>query len=1027
MSKSFSEEPILNSPYMIPNRHHPLDEGGQPLEGPAIHGRRKSVFMTPIPKSRKGRREGQEEQGALSIDNEEISTEAQKYTDNNLINQIRNYVNSWRELKNPADWGVTPVTQRLLSHWRTHKFEAIQPFFCQVEAVETAIWLTEVASKQKQYKHIWQSIKRANKDANPEIMRLSFKMATGTGKTTVMAMIIAWQTLNAVRMQNSSKYSRGFLIIAPGITIRDRLRVLLPEDSESYYASRELVPQDMLRDLGKAKIVIQNYHAFHHRETVKMSATGRKFLQGRDEPINTKETNGQMLQRACGSLLTMKNVVVINDEAHHCYEEKPDSDNEVSLDADEKVEAKENSEAARLWINGIKALKEKVKVRAVYDLSATPFFLRGSGYAEGTLFPWVVSDFSLMDAIESGIVKLPRIPVDDNIPDADKPIYRDLWGHLKDNGHSLPKKGAKKAEDLDPHKLPTPIQTALNSLYDHYKQIDQQWRAAGIRVPPVFIVVCNNTSTSKMVYEWISGWARESEDMETDDWHQGHLELFRNYDEHGERLKRPNTLLIDSVQLESGDALDKDFRKFAEPEIEQFKREMLERGKSQKEVENITDQDLLREVMNTVGKEGKLGGGIRCVVSVSMLTEGWDTNTVTHILGLRAFGTQLLCEQVVGRALRRLSYNLNDKQQFDAEYANILGIPFDFTASPVVAKPTKPKPSTRVYAIREREKDHEIRFPRVTGYRKDFEPDRIKAEFTEDSRLVINTGEVGATRTLLAGIVGEEVEIGPDFLKEMRTSEISFHLAKQLLYQRYRKVDESAPMHLFIPLQKTARRWIEEGYLECVGEGTNKGMVLYQELADQAVELIDAAIQRRMGEESGIKALLDPYNPHGSTHHVSFNTTKTIFHETIQSHVNLVICDSTWEREFTRVLEAHPKVLSYVKNQGLQFEVPYMVGTKARKYIPDFIARVDDGQEDLLHLVIEVKGRRGVDEQIKAETMRTKWIPGVNALGSYGRWGFLELRDVFEMEAELGQKIEQEFNKSLEEAVSRDEKTGETV
>lgn len=1026
MSSSFFKEPILNSPYAIPERHHPLDEKGQPLESPVVEGRRKSVFLTPIPKSRKGRRNPQGEQGTLGIDDEEISTESQKYSENTLINQIRRYVDDWRELKNPGAWGVTPVTQRLLSHWRTHNFNKIQPFFCQIEAVETAIWLTEVASKQKQYRPVWQSIEQANKDANPEIMRLAMKMATGTGKTTVMAMLIAWQTLNAVRMQNSGKYSRGFLIVAPGITIRDRLRVLLPEDSESYYANRELVPLDMLPDLGKARIVIQNYHAFQNRETVKMSAVGRKFLQGRDEPIKTKETDGQMLQRACGSLLSMKNVVVINDEAHHCYEEKPNSDEE-DLATEEKDEAQKNSEAARLWINGIKALKKKVKVQAVYDLSATPFFLRGSGYAEGTLFPWVVSDFSLMDAIESGIVKLPRIPVDDNIVEADKPIYRDLWGHLKEQGYSLPKKGAKKAEDLDPHKLPTPVQTALNSLYDHYIKIDKEWRAAGVKVPPVFIVVCNNTSTSKMVYEWISGWARESDDIESDDWHLGHLELFRNYDERGERLKRPNTLLIDSVQLESGDALDKGFRKFAEPEIEQFKRESLERGKSQKEVENTSDQELLREVMNTVGKEGKLGGNIRCVVSVSMLTEGWDTNTVTHILGLRAFGTQLLCEQVVGRALRRLSYDLNDQQLFDTEYANILGIPFDFTASPVVAKPTKPKPSTRVYAIKERETEHEIRFPRVSGYRKDFEPDKIKAEFTEDSRLVIDPRKVGATRTVLAGIVGEDLEIGPDYMKEMRTSEISFKLAKILLLQRYKKADESIPMHLFTPLQQTTRRWIEEGYLECVGEGTVNGMVLYQDIAEEAIELIDAAIQRTMGGEAGIKALIDPYNPHGSSRHVSFNTTKTIFHETIKSHVNLVICDSTWEREFTRVLEAHSRVLSYVKNHGLQFEVPYMVGTSARRYIPDFIAKVDDGQDDPLNLVIEVKGRRGVDEQIKAETMRTKWAPGVNALGTFGRWDFLELLDVFEMEAELGQKIEQEFNKSLEEAVVRNAKSGETV
>ncbi len=1026
MSNSFFNEPILNSPYKIPTRYHPLDKNGQPLEGQPEDGRRKSEFLTPVPESRKSRRMGKVEQGDLGIDDTDQSTEVQKYNPNSLVNLIRTHVATWRDLRNPNDWGVTPVTQRLLTHWRHHNFEDIQPFFCQIEAVETAIWLSEVARNEKQYKAIWEHITGANKQANPEIIRMALKMATGTGKTTVMAMLIAWQAINAIRTPNSKKFSRGFLIIAPGITIRDRLRVLLPEDSESYYSSRELVPADMLRDLGQAKIVIQNYHAFQRRETVKMSKVGRAFVRGRDEPIDTRETEGKMLQRACGELLSIKNVVVINDEAHHCYREKPDTDEEGELSPEEKDEANKNNEAARLWISGIEALKKKVGVPAVYDLSATPFFLSGSGYAEGTLFPWTVSDFSLMDAIESGIVKLPRIPVDDNIPEADDPIYRDLWKHLKEQGYSMPKMGAKKSKNLDPHSLPSPIQTALNSLYDHYIKVDKEWRAAGIKTPPVFIVVCNNTSTSKLVYEWISGWARESEDFENDDWHQGHLEMFQNFDENGERLARPNTLLIDSVQLESGEALDKDFRKFAAPEIDKFKQEMLERGASQKEVENITDQELLREVMNTVGKPGKLGADIRCVVSVSMLTEGWDTNTVTHILGLRAFGTQLLCEQVVGRALRRLSYDLNDKGLFGEEYADILGIPFDFTANPVVAKPTKPKPITRVHALKEREA-LTITFPRVTGYRKDFRDERIRAEFTEDSRLEINPLMVGATRTVLAGIVGEDIEIGPDYMREMRTSEISYNLAKILFFSRYKKVNEPAPMHLFPSLQQVVRRWLDEDYLTCTGPSIYRGMVLYRDIANRAVELIDAACQRKMGDDKSIKALIDPYNPHGSTRHVAFNTTKDLFHETRKSHVNLVVCDSSWERELARVLESHPKVISYVKNQGLQFEVPYSDGTSNRKYIPDFIVQVDDGYEDPLNLVVEVKGRRGVDEQIKAETMHTKWIPGVNALGTFGRWGFLELRDVFEMESELGEKIEREFGQHMDEVLNKNAQAGETV
>jgi type III restriction enzyme len=272
--------------------------------------------------------------------------------------------------------------------------------------------------------------------------------------------------------------------------------------------------------------------------------------------------------------MALKNVVVLNDEAHHCYREKAQSDEEAELNGEDKEEAKKNNETARLWISGIEALKRKVGVRAVYDLSATPFFLRGSGYAEGTLFPWTVSDFSLMDAIECGIVKLPRVPVADNLPGNDAPIYRNLWDHI---GKEMPKKGRGKSGRLDPLSLPNELQTALHALYGHYEKTFDLWKQEGIEVPPVFIVVCNNTSTSQLVYEWIAGFERLQDDDEQSHFHNGQLALFRNYDEYGNRLARPNTLLIDSEQLESGDALDPNFREIAGPEIEQFKRELIER------------------------------------------------------------------------------------------------------------------------------------------------------------------------------------------------------------------------------------------------------------------------------------------------------------------------------------------------------------------------------------------------------------------------------------------------------------------
>ncbi|HJN11792.1 MAG TPA: DEAD/DEAH box helicase family protein, partial [Pirellulaceae bacterium] len=535
-----------------------------------------------------------------------------------------------------------------------------------------AIWLTEVAPNIKAGKRLLEYLGRANQDANPELFRLALKLATGAGKTTVMAMLIAWQTINAVRRPNSKKFTRGFLIVAPGLTIKDRLRVLQPNDPDSYYASRELVPGDMLDDLNRAKIVITNYHAFKLRERVDLSKGGRQLLQGRrGEELNTLETEGQMLQRVMPDLMGIKNILALNDEAHHCYREKPKDAADEDLKGDERKEAEKNNAAARLWISGLEAVNRKLGLARALDLSATPFFLRGSGYAEGTLFPWTMSDFSLMDAIESGIVKLPRVPVAENIPGNEMPMFRNLWENIRKD---MPKKGRGKAKELDPLKLPTRLQTALQALYGHYEKTYKLWQDAGIKVPPCFIIVCQNTAISKLIYDYVSGFQRPNEDGTTTLEH-GRLALFRNFDEStGNPLPRPNTLLIDSEQLEAGDALDDNFRKMASDEIERFRREIVERTGDPRAGEKITDQELLREVMNTVGKPEQLGGSIRCVVSVSMLTEGWDANTVTHVLGVRAFGTQLLCEQVIGRALRRQSYDLNEQGLFNVEYADVFGI-----------------------------------------------------------------------------------------------------------------------------------------------------------------------------------------------------------------------------------------------------------------------------------------------------------------------------------------------------------------
>ena len=767
MSNPFFDHPILNSPYEYPRRHWELDELGQPTQK-IIEQRRSAKFVTPIPKPKKHKASAQKE--IVFDEGKGLSSEKQQYDTTSTINEVRSYVDTWRALPNPSQWQVTPETARLLQHWRNSEGRSIRQFFCQVEAVETAIWLTEVAPHSRNGQRVLAHLAAANKDANPELMRLALKLATGAGKTTVMAMLIAWQTINAVRRQSSKTFTRGFLVCAPGLTIKDRLRVLQPNDPNNLYVNLEIVPNDLLDDVNRAKIVITNYHAFKLRERIELSKGGRQLLEGRTgEEIETLETEGQMLQRVMPDLMGMKNILIINDEAHHCYREKPTEADDEDLKGDDKKEAEKNNEAARLWISGLEMVNRKLGLSRVIDLSATPFFLRGSGYAEGTMFPWTMSDFSLMDAIECGIVKLPRVPVAENIPGNEMPMFRDLWENIRAD---MPKKGRAKGGELDPLELPVRLQTAFEALYGHYEKTFNLWVEKGIKVPPCFIVVCQNTAISKLVYDYISGFHRKQADG-TETLHNGRLALFRNFDDTtGNPLPRPNTLLIDSEQLEAGDALDDNFRAMAADEIDRFRREIVERTGDVRAAENLTDQELLREAMNTVGKFGQLGGSIRCVVSVSMLTEGWDANTVTHVLGIRAFGTQLLCEQVIGRALRRQSYDLNEEGLFNVEYADVFGIPFDFTAKPVIAPPQPPRETVQVRAISPERDALEIRFPRVEGYRVELPEERLTADFNDDSILELSPDLVGPSITRNSGIIGEGVDLSLEHLGDMRPSSL---------------------------------------------------------------------------------------------------------------------------------------------------------------------------------------------------------------------------------------------------------------
>ena len=975
----FREEPVINSPFVAPTLHFDLDKDGQPT-GFTKPGRRESLQIVPVAASRRGPRQGELDLGDAGS---EIKV-------NILVNAIRERVSAWRV--GAGRWkGVSPETRRLLEHW-SREDRSRRLFFCQVEAVETLIYLTEVEPQRFRL-----DIDTANAEANPGLFRLASKMATGAGKTTVMAMIIAWHAVNKARRPKSRQFTDAFLVVSPGITIRDRLQVLLPGDPQNVYQQLDLVPLDLMDVVRKARIKVINYHSFMPKETEQISKLNRQIIGGREGEKRFVETDGQMVARVARDLMGRRDILVLNDEAHHCYRRKAGVKAE-GLDAEEKDEAKKNDEAARVWISGIEAFDRVLGVKTIHDLSATPFFLRGSGYDEGTLFPWVVSDFGLLDAIESGIVKVPRLPTLDDSVQGDLPKFRNLYAEIKKGGgRQLPKKGRGKqaANAMDPQALPALLLSALEALESDYNKVFAAWAAKpDLARPPVFIVVCNNTSTSNLVYDYIAGYEMTDPKTGAKRLIPGKLRHFQNIDGDGQPASPMRSILIDSEQLDAGDALSEDFLKAAEGEIEALRREMIRRGTPQ--ADKLGSAEILREVMNTVGRPGKLGADIRCVVSVSMLTEGWDANTVTHILGVRAFGTQLLCEQVVGRGLRRVSYEIDPATGFyPTEYADVLGIPFTFAASGKQTAPSAPPKITRVTSKRDRQ-DLQIRWPRVEGYRVTFPRKPLKADFSDDSHFHLNPDMI-PVRTDVEPLIGEAItlDLGKD-ADALRLKSVIFDVAGWTLGKYFRDEAGEKEVWRFPELVRITERWFAE-CLHCHG-AVRPQFMKWRQFADQAADKIHRAVARSLEAAPNARELrlpiMDAYNPEGSTAHVDFNTSKTKLFVTRNSPITHVVADGDWELGLAEALERMDKVvLSYVKNHNINFEVPYADQGVMKPYRPDYIVRVDDGRgaDDPLNLVVEIKGQRDDSDAAKADTMESLWIPAVNNAGRFGRWAFLEI------------------------------------
>lgn len=1006
-----TDNPILNNPYEEPLYHYATDSNGELDYSKPVEGRRIFTPDTQVIPVRQGPQKGIWEVNDLS---EEYSA--------HLINLLRKEVGEWRKAGYPAN-SVTRVTKELLTFWfnNPERHPEVSLFFAQRESIETAIWLNEVAEKSNPGQHVLSELQAgriehmAHGGTDSVLPRIAYKMATGSGKTVVMAALILYHFFNRQEYRQDTRFADYFLIVCPGITIRDRLGVLLPNEShtpetQDYYHARWLVPQNRLSMLPNlnARIVITNYHGFMPQPlqgNKRSPFDGKLDAEGRKR--EAKEDFGQVMKRVLGKVKSGSRLLIINDEAHHCYLPK-----EKGKATEEENSREENARAA-VWFSGLVEIAKRYKVNTIYDLSATPYYLTGSGFDAYSLFPWVVSDFGLIEAIESGLVKIPFLPESDQTQELTMPVLRNIYDHVKDElsrkGQRTLKAEAKKEgkqRTEEPVNLPKLVRLALEMFEKHYREAYQ--KVFGIfDNPPVFIVVCNNTAISKEVYKHLAGYERVMDDGEIQVV-PGVYDLFSNYDPvTSQAVSKPPTLLIDSDALENSDQVNDDFKKVFAREIELFKRDYA-RIHGQGSVENITDAHILREVVNTVGKTGMLGAHVRCVVSVSMLTEGWDANTVTHIMGLRAFNSQLLCEQVAGRALRRKSYVLqsydkdgkqtDDKRRiatwkFPPEYAHIIGVPFkSFKGGDAETVP--PVDRTQIFAIDEREKEFEITFPNVVGYRVEHKDGPLLADFSRIEHFEIDWTKVPLD-TQMATAFSPEIDTLTirDRIEALRDQQVIYLFTQEML-SLYRDENNVPEFHRFAQMKRIVEDWYYN-HVRVIGyKGDVYRHLLYYEDAKKVSSHISRAIMDAGEGRDVILPVLNYYNSFGSTRYVRGATTKNVYF-TKRSHVNAVVADTeSWEQIAAKSLEEMDEVVSYVKNAYLDFVIPYVdKNGEDRSYYPDFIARCKTPKGEMVNLIIEITGMNQ-DKIEKRWYVENRWLPAVNAVREkhgYDQWRFVEV------------------------------------
>lgn len=859
-----------------------------------------------------------------------------------LVNAIRPRIKNWREQDYP---GVTGITKRLLRHWRDPEERKDRRFFfCQLEAIETLIWLTEGPEAERTGIHI--------PGDGGDFSRWCSKMATGSGKTIIMSMLIAWQVLNKVANSKDIRFSKNVLTIAPGLTVRNRLSVLNPFDKNNYYEEFNIVPGGMIESLRQGKVKIINWHTLAWDSEEKLAK--KKSVDKRGA-----KSDDAYVREVLGDMAFASNLIVINDEAHHAWR----------IPAESKIKGvkKEDIEESTVWIGGLDRIHKTKGILRCFDLSATPFAPSGKKSAEEALFTWIVSDFGLNDAIESGLVKTPRIVIRDD-GNVDKELRSRLYHIYADK--TVKDDISRKAKETEP--LPDLIKNAYLLLGKDWKATKDDWEKAGHLIPPVMITVANTTYTS----------ARIKNSFDRDSFLLTVAGL-------SDLCDPKKTLQIDSSILDKFLVFSDEFS------VEKDGKELTTQNpklKTQNSKPNNSKPKTqqLRLTADTVGKLGEPGEQIQNVISVGMLSEGWDAKTVTHIMGLRAFSSQLLCEQVVGRGLRRTSYDVSEDGLFEAEYVNIFGVPFTFLPHEDRGDgeiPPPPPPKTRIEPVKEKA-EHEIFFPNILRIDHVYKP--VLTIHSDKVKLLELDPYESITEAELASIIAGKPN--PAALTEIDLKEIGAKLRLQsiifrvasTIYNSEKKPDWKGSKESFlIQLIRIVEQFIYSDRISIknslFNQDKTRKRILIMLNMNKVIQHIWNEIRAENTTE--LSPVFDKEHPIRSTSDVRTWWTSKRCENFSKSHINFVVADSKWEFLEARTINDSNKVLSFVKNDHLGFTIYYNYQGVVSRYFPDFIIKLKSGT----HLILETKGQDRDKDRTKREFL-DEWCKAVNAHKGFGKW-----------------------------------------